>query len=59
MFVCQSEACLNSFKAKPHHSNKHDALVIVCPKCGAEHVAVDKTYQPSGVADYEFKIKQP
>lgn len=57
MFQCQNESCLHSFKAMPHHSNEHDGLVITCPKCSALHVTVEKTYEPSGVANYRFKIR--
>ena len=43
----------------PRFSKEHDNYTVVCPECGAVHVAIEKSYQPSGAVDYKYKILPP
>lgn len=59
MFLCQNEKCSHSFAGMPRFSKEHDNYTVVCPECGAVHVAIEKSYQPSGAVDYKYKILPP
>lgn len=55
-FRCQNEACSTTFKGRITQGPRPDDLFVICPQCGAKHVAVEKLGTPDGPTTYRFKL---
>lgn len=53
---CQSEKCGEDFKAEPHDDPSIGGLAIVCPMCGAKHIAVEDISLPGGPLQQRFRL---
>jgi hypothetical protein len=55
-FRCQNEACSITFKGQITHDVVSDGPCVICPNCGAKHVAVEKIGVPDGPDSYRFQL---
>ena len=55
---CQAHDCGKEFKAQMRHENKTDLYLVSCPHCGAVHESIQKEYEPSGAAQYRFRLRR-
>ncbi|OFS74239.1 hypothetical protein HMPREF3173_09175 [Pseudomonas sp. HMSC08G10] len=55
-FRCQNEACAATFKGRIIQETGSDDLFVICPECGAKHIAVEKLGLPGGPDTYRFRL---
>ncbi len=55
-FRCQNEVCSITFQGQITHDVESNGPCVICPNCGAKHVAVEELGFPDGPDSYRFRL---